>query len=88
MAAGPGHARHAGRLGNESTGRWGTKAGRPAVWSRRQLINGIRFRVRTGVPWRDVPVETGRGAGSTTVPPVAAGWHRHGVLTRLPAPSR
>ncbi|MGW5864608.1 IS5 family transposase [Streptomyces sp. NPDC055239] len=35
----------------------GTKAGRPPVWSRRQLINGIRFRVRTGVPWRDVPVE-------------------------------
>ncbi len=37
----------------------GTKAGRPPVWSRRQLINGIRFRVRTGVPWRDVPVEYG-----------------------------
>lgn len=37
----------------------GTKAGRPPVWSRRQLINGIRFRVRTGVPWRDVPVECG-----------------------------
>ncbi|PJM92760.1 IS5/IS1182 family transposase [Streptomyces sp. CB01373] len=25
----------------------------------RQLIDGIRFRVRTGVPWRDVPVEYG-----------------------------
>ncbi|MFJ5226465.1 transposase [Streptomyces sp. NPDC088400] len=24
----------------------GTKAGRPPVWSRRQLIDGIRFRVR------------------------------------------
>jgi transposase len=23
------------------------------------LINGIRFRVRTGIPWRDVPVEYG-----------------------------
>ncbi|MFF2999499.1 transposase [Streptomyces sp. NPDC057950] len=44
----------------------GTKAGRPPVWLRRQLIDGIRFRVRTGVPWRDVPVEYGRGAGSTT----------------------
>ncbi len=32
----------------------------PPVWSRRQLIDGIRFRVRTGVPWRDVPVEYGR----------------------------
>ncbi|MFF4846061.1 IS5 family transposase [Streptomyces collinus] len=37
----------------------GRKAGRPPVWSRRQLIDGIRFRVRTGVPWRDVPVEYG-----------------------------
>ncbi|MET9478592.1 transposase [Streptomyces sp. NPDC002922] len=33
----------------------GTRLGRPPVWSRRQLIDGIRFRVRTGVPWRDVP---------------------------------
>ncbi|MFF8659695.1 IS5 family transposase [Streptomyces huasconensis] len=37
----------------------GTKAGRPPVWSRRQLINCIRFWVRTGVPGRDVPVEYG-----------------------------
>ncbi|MGW1630154.1 transposase [Streptomyces anthocyanicus] len=37
----------------------GTKAGRPPVRPRRQLINGIRFRVRTGVPWRDIPVEYG-----------------------------
>ncbi|MFJ5712514.1 transposase [Streptomyces sp. NPDC093105] len=28
----------------------GAKPGRPPVWSRRQLIDGIRFRVRTGVP--------------------------------------
>ncbi|KJY23894.1 transposase, partial [Streptomyces sp. NRRL S-444] len=33
----------------------GMKAGYPPVWSRRQLIDGIRFRVRTGVPWPDVP---------------------------------
>jgi transposase len=37
----------------------GMKVGPPPVWSRRQLIDGIRFRVRTGVPWRDVPVEYG-----------------------------
>ncbi|MGW1047450.1 IS5 family transposase [Streptomyces sp. NPDC002547] len=37
----------------------GVKAGRPPVWSRWRLIDGIRFRVRTGVPWRDVPVEYG-----------------------------
>src|SRR5262249_8394328 len=33
----------------------GKKAGRPPVWTKRQLIDGIRWRVRTGAPWRDVP---------------------------------
>ncbi|WP_199838256.1 IS5 family transposase [Streptomyces sp. IMTB 1903] len=37
----------------------GTKPGRPPIWTRRQLIDGIRFRVRTGIPWRDVPAEYG-----------------------------
>ncbi|WP_258045110.1 IS5 family transposase [Streptomyces sp. SM11] len=36
-----------------------TKAGRPPARPRRQLVDGIRFRVRTGVPWRGVPVEYG-----------------------------
>ncbi|MFH8437304.1 transposase [Streptomyces sp. NPDC018007] len=44
-----------------------TKAGRPPVWrGRRQLIDGIRFRVRTGAPWRDVPVQYGPWGRSTT----------------------
>lgn len=29
--------------------------GRPPKWSRRQLIDGIRWRIRVGTPWRDVP---------------------------------
>jgi transposase len=33
----------------------GKKPGRPPKWSKRQLIDGIRWRVRTGAPWRDVP---------------------------------
>ena len=33
----------------------GKKPGRPPTWSKRQLIDGIRWRVRTGAPWRDVP---------------------------------
>jgi transposase len=33
----------------------GTKPGRPPKWTKRQLIDGIRWRVRTGAPWRDVP---------------------------------
>jgi transposase len=31
--------------------------GRPPKWTRRQLIDGIRWRIRVGSPWRDVPVE-------------------------------
>ena len=33
----------------------GKKPGRPRTWTRRQLIDGIRWRTRTGAPWRDVP---------------------------------
>ena len=33
----------------------GKKPGRPPKWGKRQLIDGIRWRVRTGAPWRDVP---------------------------------
>ena len=33
----------------------GRRPGRPPRWNRRQLIDGIRWRVRAGVPWRDVP---------------------------------
>jgi transposase len=29
--------------------------GRPPKWSKRQLIDGIRWRIRVGAPWRDVP---------------------------------
>jgi transposase len=37
----------------------GKKPGRPPVWTKRQLINGIRWRVRAGCPWRDLPGEYG-----------------------------
>jgi transposase len=33
----------------------GKKPGRPPKWNKRQLIDGIRWRVRVGSPWRDVP---------------------------------
>ncbi|WP_405162543.1 IS5 family transposase [Nocardia sp. NBC_01499] len=38
----------------------GVKAGRPPKWTKRQLIDGIRWRTRTGTPWRDVPVRYGQ----------------------------
>ena len=37
----------------------GRKPGRRRRWTRRQLIDGIRFRARTGCPWRDVPERYG-----------------------------
>ncbi|MFF5968750.1 IS5 family transposase [Streptomyces collinus] len=64
----------------------GTKVGRPPVWPRRQLIDGIRFRVRTGIPWRDVPVEYGPWG---RIYDLFRRWQRdgtlHRVLTRLQA---
>ncbi|WP_036529397.1 IS5 family transposase [Nocardia sp. CNY236] len=31
-----------------------TRPGRPPRWSRRRLVDGIRWRVRSGAPWRDI----------------------------------
>lgn len=60
------------------------KTGRPPVWSRRLLIDGIRFRVRTGGPWRDVPVEYGPWG---RIYDLFRRWQRDGtwqrILTRL-----
>ncbi|XRQ08952.1 transposase [Actinomadura welshii] len=38
-------------------GQWAVPKGpgRPSKWTKRQLIGGIRWRVRVGAPWRDVP---------------------------------
>nr|WP_235967917.1 IS5 family transposase [Streptomyces mesophilus] len=62
----------------------GTRAGRAPVWHRRRLIGGIRFRVRTGVPWRDVPAEYGPWG---RVYDLFRRWQRsgtwHRTLTRL-----
>lgn len=37
----------------------GKKPGGPCKWTKRQLIDGIRWRTRTGAPWRDVPARYG-----------------------------
>jgi transposase len=58
----------------------GTKAGRPPIWSRRQLIDGIRFRVRTGVPWRDVPAEYGPWG---RIYDLFRRWQRNGTWHRV-----
>ncbi|WP_406707865.1 IS5 family transposase [Streptomyces halobius] len=35
------------------------KPGRPPIWTRRQLIDGIRWRTQAGTPWRDIPEQYG-----------------------------
>jgi len=58
----------------------GKKRGRPPKWAKRQLINGIRWRVRTGAPWRDVPAEYGPWQ---TVYGLFRRWQRDGTWRRV-----
>jgi transposase len=58
----------------------GKKSGRPPIWPRRQLIDGIRFRVRTGIPWRDVPTEYGPWG---RVYDLFRRWQRDGTWQRI-----
>jgi transposase len=64
----------------------GKKPGRPPKWTKRQLINGIRWRVRVGAPWRDVPPAYGSWQA---VYGLFRRWQRAGVwaaiLARLQA---
>ncbi|PBC67609.1 transposase [Streptomyces sp. TLI_235] len=59
----------------------GIKAGRPPVHTKRQLTNGIRFRTRTGVPWRDLPERYGP---RETVYGLFRRWQRDGAWHRIP----
>jgi transposase len=64
----------------------GKKPGRPPKWTKRQLIDGIRWRTRVGSPWRDVPVCYGPWQ---TVYGLFRRWQRDGtwraILTGLQA---
>ncbi|BAD59628.1 putative transposase [Nocardia farcinica IFM 10152] len=35
------------------------RPGRPSRWTRRRLLDGIRWRIRVGCPWRDIPPQYG-----------------------------
>ncbi|MFD4025862.1 transposase [Streptomyces sp. NPDC058576] len=59
----------------------GDEGGTAAIWPRRQLVDGIRFRVRTGVPWRDVPVEHGPWG---RIYDLFRRWQRAGTWHRVP----
>nr|WP_323754952.1 transposase [Streptomyces albidoflavus] len=58
----------------------GIKPGRPRVWPRRQLIDGIRWRTRTGAPWRDVPERFGPW---DQVYDLFRHWKRDGTWARI-----
>ena len=58
----------------------GKNPGRPPKWSKRQLIDGIRWRVRVGSPWRDVPDCYGPWQ---TVYGLFRRWQRAGVWQRI-----
>lgn len=58
----------------------GKRPGRPRVWSRRQLIDGIRWRTRTGAPWRDVPARYGSWQ---RVYGLFRAWQRDGTWARI-----
>ncbi len=56
------------------------KPGRPSAWTKRQLIDGIRWRVRVGAPWRDVPDCYGSWQAIYSL---FRRWQRAGVWTRI-----
>lgn len=58
----------------------GKKPGRPPVWTRRQLIDGIRWRTRAGTPWRDVPERYGPW---DRVYDLFRRWQRDGTWRRI-----
>jgi len=58
----------------------GKKPGRPPKWSKRQLIDGIRWRCRVGSPWRDVPPQYGPWQ---TVYGLFGRWQRDGTWPRV-----
>nr|WP_240503187.1 IS5 family transposase [Streptomyces prasinopilosus] len=58
----------------------GIKPGRPQVWTRRQLIDGIWWRTRTGAPWRDVPERYGPW---DRVYDLFRRWQRDGTWARI-----
>src|SRR5438034_6993802 len=58
----------------------GRRPGRPPTWTRRQLIDGIRWRVRVGAPWRDVPERYGSWSAAAAL---FRRWQRDGTWARV-----
>ncbi len=58
----------------------GKRPGRPSKWTRRQLVDGIRWRVRAGAPWRDIPPAYGSWQAAYGL---FRRWQRAGVWARI-----
>lgn len=62
----------------------GKKPGRPPKWTKRQLINAIRWRIRVGAPWREIPERYGPWQNAYGL---FRTWSRNGtwaqILTKL-----
>lgn len=58
----------------------GREPGRPPSWSRRQLIDGIRWRTWAGTPWRDVPERYGPW---DRIYDLVRRWQRNGACHRI-----
>jgi transposase len=56
------------------------RSGRPSLFSKRQLIDGIRWRIRAGAPWRDVPACYGSWSA---VAGLFRRWQRSGVWAQI-----
>jgi transposase len=48
----------------------------------REVLTGIIFVLRTGIPWREMPYELGCGSGMTCLRRLRR-WHRRGVFQKL-----
>jgi transposase len=55
--------------------------GRKAIGDR-QVLTGIIFVLRTGIPWREMPHELGCGSGMTCLRRLKI-WHKRGVFQKL-----
>ncbi|WP_420831550.1 IS5 family transposase [Amycolatopsis lexingtonensis] len=56
------------------------RPGRPSMWTKRQLIDAIRWRVRAGAPWRDIPAGYGSWAAAYGL---FRRWQRDGTWRRI-----
>ena len=56
------------------------RPGRPPTWTKRQLIDGIRWRIRAGTPWRDIPDCYGSWSAAYAL---FRRWQRDGTWARI-----